>query len=581
MKMAHLNIIKNNFHGKIGSNRRSRSIAVSLIIFSTLATAILYATIDRRDEKALAIIGNRIIDQEYFLARYKKLRSKINVPDNGQSRKEIFNSILDEESLIAEAEERGYDKDAYGRSEYDKIQTQELLDEFHRQFVSNGIEVSDDELRKLFVRFNTKIKARHLYAPTYRQADSLYKELFHGKSFEELAKENFEDPRLRDTGGALGYFTVDEMDPFFEDAAFALDVGQISKPIRTAQGYSIIQVQERMTKPLLTDSEFAKRRPNLEQYWRQRKMKSATRSFVDSLRQDLDVEFQRPVVVELLRSIKNRPPVPAEAEDSYYLPGDERLDRREVVRSRLGAWEVRSFREHAKLTSETHLKWVQNEESLEEFIAGLVVRDYMLSTAKDLELHKTEAYRENVKQKMDDYLLKRIEERITDSITIPEDTLRNYFRHNKDQFQIPPKIYLSELVLNDEAIAVEIKDQLVKNIPFEKLANDYSVQRRSAVNGGDIGLFSYQELGSYAERIFPLNVGKWIGPIKIDSQYAFFKCLGKDAERAPSFDEARSEIEKSLKPIWRKKARQDVLQDIRKHVKVVAYPEKLNSIQLN
>ena len=103
-------------------------------------------------------------------------------------------------------------------------------------------------------------------------------------SFEELAEENFKDPQLRDTGGALGYFTVDEMDPAFEDAAFALDIGQISKPIRTAQGYSIIQVQDRIIRPLLTESEYIKHRSKLEDYCRYRKKIKATQTFVDSLR---------------------------------------------------------------------------------------------------------------------------------------------------------------------------------------------------------------------------------------------------------------------------------------------------------
>jgi hypothetical protein len=88
-------------------------------------------------------------------------------------------------------------------------------------------------------------------------------------------------------------------------------------------------------------------------------------------------------------------------------------------------------------------------------------------------------------------------------------------------------------------------------------------------------------LGRYADRIFPLEVGQWAGPIKMDTLFAFFKCAGKDAEKVRAFEEARSEIVKSLNPIWRKKARQDLLENIRRQVKVVAYPERLQSIQLN
>ncbi|MGH7455023.1 MAG: foldase protein PrsA, partial [bacterium] len=328
--------------------------SIPIIFVLTIATAILwitYANKDRQDEKHLDIIGNRVIDKGDFIARYKQLREKIDLPDNGQSRREIFNGMLEEELLIAEAQNRGYDKDAYGRFQRERIQIQELLDAYHRRFVSNGIRASKDELRKLLVQLHTKIKVRHLYAPTLRQAHLLYAELLNGKSFEELAKANFTDPQLRDTGGALGYLTVDEMDPFFEEAAFALDIGQISKPIRTAQGYSIIQVQDRIAHPLLTEFEFAKRRSKLEQYWHHRKNTKATRSYVDSLRQYLDISFNKPVVAELFQSISKRASIPAAVEDGHHLPNDANLNHQALARSKLGVWEVKTFHEHAQFTS--------------------------------------------------------------------------------------------------------------------------------------------------------------------------------------------------------------------------------------
>ena len=60
-----------------------------------------------------------------------------------------------------------------------------------------------------------------------------------------LAKTSFNDPMLRDNGGSLGYFTVDEIDPAFEEAAFAPKIGELSQPVRTNDGYSIIRVDDR------------------------------------------------------------------------------------------------------------------------------------------------------------------------------------------------------------------------------------------------------------------------------------------------------------------------------------------------
>jgi parvulin-like peptidyl-prolyl isomerase len=420
-----------------------------------------------------------------------------------------------------------------------------------------------------------------LYAPSIRQADSLYAALQNGKPFETLARESFQDPQLRETGGSVGYFSIDEMDPSFEDAALELDPGQISKPVRTAQGFSIIQVQDCITRPLLTESEYAKRRSDLEQYWRQRKVKKATQAYVDSLRQQLEISFQAPVVGELLAFIKKRSLAPADAEDNYYLSHDERSSRKELVRSKLGVWDVNTFNQYARFTSEGQLKWVRNEENLEDFIAGLVVRAHMLATAKALGLDKSDSYQKNVKQKTDEYLLKRMEESIASASLIPDDSLQSFYRQNKEQFLVPAKIHLREIVLNDAAEAPAIKKQLMNHASFERLAQAHSVRKWSAEKNGDLGSFSYQELGVYADRIFQLEAGQWLGPLKIETHHAFIKCVGKDSARARTFDEARMDIGKSLKPFWHGKTKQALLASIRQEVKVVTYQERLSSIQLN
>jgi len=422
---------------------------IRIFIISTLIIIPLLNCTNHEDD-VLAIIGKRTVTVDDFATRYKSIRQKMNLPDNGQVRTETFRNMINEELFIVEAIKRGYHNDHAGKYENERLKIQELLNTYLQKNIFNHIKVREEELKNLYIRLNTKIKARHLYAPSRKQADSLYNELLNGESFEELAKEHFKDPQLRDTGGSLGYFTVDEMDPFFEDAAFALKIGQISKPIRTAQGYSIIQVQDRMTKPLLTESEYAKHRSKLDSYWRYRKQKRATQLYVDSLRQQLHITFNKPVIHKLWQFLKkNNPNTPIE--NSNFLHYDDLSKHEELVRSKLGMWDVQTFHKYAKFTSEKQHEWIRNQENLEDFIAGLVVRAWILSRAEDLGLDKSYTYKTAIKQKLDDYLLKRMEKTLSESTIIPEDTLRKYFQQNQHKFSIPPKIHLSEIVLEKEA----------------------------------------------------------------------------------------------------------------------------------
>ena len=65
-----------------------------------------------------------------------------------------------------------------------------------------------------------------------------------GEEFAALAEELSEDPGSSGQGGDLGLFEPGIMDPAFEKAAFALEPGELSKPVRSAFGYHLIEVTE-------------------------------------------------------------------------------------------------------------------------------------------------------------------------------------------------------------------------------------------------------------------------------------------------------------------------------------------------
>jgi len=79
----------------------------------------------------------------------------------------------------------------------------------------------------------------------YSKSESIRNRLIGGEDFEKLAKELSDDPSAKLNGGNLGYFTVFQMVFPFEDAAYKLRVGEISRPVRTRFGYHIIKVVDR------------------------------------------------------------------------------------------------------------------------------------------------------------------------------------------------------------------------------------------------------------------------------------------------------------------------------------------------
>ncbi len=104
-----------------------------------------------------------------------------------------------------------------------------------------------------------------------------------GEDFAKLAMDLTEDPSGKQDGGDLGYFTKDQMVPEFSQAAFGLEKGQVSGPVKTQFGWHVLKVEDkRMREP----PPFDKVRGEIEEY----ATRKAQTDLVKKLRADAKIE---------------------------------------------------------------------------------------------------------------------------------------------------------------------------------------------------------------------------------------------------------------------------------------------------
>ena len=89
-----------------------------------------------------------------------------------------------------------------------------------------------------------KVRASHILVQTEEEANDILKKLDEGSDFAELAQEYSLCPSKRD-GGDLRYFGKGMMVKPFEDAAFDLEVGQVSAPVQTQFGWHLIKLTDK------------------------------------------------------------------------------------------------------------------------------------------------------------------------------------------------------------------------------------------------------------------------------------------------------------------------------------------------
>jgi len=106
-------------------------------------------------------------------------------------------------------------------------------------------------------------------------ATELRARILAGEKFEDIAAQHSNDTSNAQNGGDLGWFGHGAMVPTFDEAAFALPIGQVSEPITTSFGVHLIEVLEKDPARTLDEQTLAQKRQEAYQTWLQEQINAA------------------------------------------------------------------------------------------------------------------------------------------------------------------------------------------------------------------------------------------------------------------------------------------------------------------
>ena len=367
--------------------------------------AVIFFSCDQSNSPELAEIDGDRITLNSFLPRYQSFLLKTHQTDNLSNRYALLNSLIDEKLILNYSHNKRILENPQIILKKDRAYKQLLLNTYHNSKVIQKIKVTDNELRRLFTYYKTRLHVRHLYAIDLETIRKIDHQLKSGVQWDILAETYFDDPILKENGGDIGWYKMGELDPSFEIAAFALMDGEISNPVKTSTGFSIIQVLEKEKDILLTEKEYQLNKDWLKQMAVTYKKLPELRNFTDKVAQNLEIRFNNEGLVEILDELNNNQ--------------EKNVSHNQTPAAFTGSSNIitveKCLMDLAKL-SERQFKRIRTIKTLKSVLSGILVRNKMINDAENLGLHRTDMFQENLNQEHTSLILREVmNDIITDS----------------------------------------------------------------------------------------------------------------------------------------------------------------------
>lgn len=238
--------------------------AISGLLFASVC----YAQDSSVLTKPIATVNGVGIPESRFDFVLKQNMSQHGMPDSPELRKNIKETLINQEIISQAATKKGLENTADFKTMMELSKRQNLVNAFLHHYVSTH-PVTNAEMRQEFDKIKAHMgskeyKVRHILVKTEAEAKKIIAELKkHPGNFAKLAAEDSLDPGSKTTGGELDWAPASNFVKPFADAVTHLKKGQMtSAPVQTPFGWHVIKLEDE--KDLKLPS-FDQVKPQLEQ----------------------------------------------------------------------------------------------------------------------------------------------------------------------------------------------------------------------------------------------------------------------------------------------------------------------------
>ena len=199
------------------------------------------------NEKILATVGGLAVTEADLAAMMQALGPRAERYNTAEGRRALVEELVAQKLFLLDAQKNLLEAEAEFQAQLKRAK-ESLLTEYAIRKAIAKADVKEEEVRAFYDENTDKftqgetVNASHILVETEEEAARIAAELAAGdKTFEEAATAYSSCPS-KEAGGNLGEFGRGQMVPEFEEAAFSMEVGTVSAPVKTQFGYHLILV---------------------------------------------------------------------------------------------------------------------------------------------------------------------------------------------------------------------------------------------------------------------------------------------------------------------------------------------------
>ena len=527
-----------------------------IYICLTLIAVFTFQISAQQKNEILAKAGSVVISKDEFYKRYEftpHLKTKT-ARDLESTKRDLLLTMIGEKLLAQSAIAEKIDKSRDYLIMMQYLRNIYLRDALYKIEVKDKVVLPDSDVKIGRKRILKTLKSKFIFSAEEKESRSLYSSLMNGASFDSLLQTRPE----KDEQNESEEITFGTMNKKLEDVIFDLMPGDITPPVKLAEGWYICKVYSVTEKKFLEDQD----KRNVDKVISGRIEDDLYEAFYKKFFKGVNVTADRSLFELLLKTVSNY------VNENKILFKEKRNNKFRLVEKDVYAFKPKM---PAASLDSVFIKTSENPITLSQFLDYFMLQGFELERLDEAyirnrlnsfvktfiqnELLAREALKRgydklpdvavDLKSWSDFYLSRLMMKNAYTEDPVSDEEARAFFIKSSGSVPQDDKVKIAEILVNDLQVVEKILNELDKGKDFKELAKKYTLRDSVRNKGGVFDYFSINENGEIGKAAARMKVGDIFGPIKTAEGYSIIKLLDKKEGKNQlfkNFEEAKDEI---------------------------------------